>query len=158
MEGQPLRIGALARAAGVGIETIRYYQRRRLLGTPARALGGQRSYPPEFVDRLRFIKRAQALGFSLADVAALLQLNDGTGHVRARQLASARLAEIESRVADLAAMRDVLAKLIRHCEHTEGRVPCPIIATLLHDDAPVAKRVRRPATARPRTSATARSA
>jgi len=149
MEGQPLRIGTLARAAGVGIETIRYYQRRRLLGTPARALGGQRSYPPEFVDRVRFIKRAQALGFSLDDVAALLQLNDGTGHVRARQLASARLAEFESRVADLAAMRDVLAKLIRHCEHTEGRVPCPIIATLLHDDAPARQRPSRRAPAKP---------
>ena len=149
MEGQPLRIGTLARAAGVGIETIRYYQRRRLLGTPARAFGGQRSYPPEFVDRVRFIKRAQALGFSLDDVAALLQLNDGTGHVRARQLASARLAEIESRVADLAAMRDVLAKLIRHCEHTEGRVPCPIIATLLHDDAPARQRPSRRAPAKP---------
>src|SRR5512145_929634 len=98
MDGQPLRIGALARAAGVGVETIRYYQRRRLLGTPARAFGGQRSYTPDFVDRLRFIKRAQALGFSLADVAALLQLDDGTGHVRARQLAAARLAEIESRI------------------------------------------------------------
>ena len=158
MEGQPLRIGTLARAAGVGIETIRYYQRRRLLGTPARALGGQRSYPPEFVDRLRFIKRAQALGFSLADVAALLQLNDGTGHVRARQLASVRLAEIESRIADLAAMREVLARLIRQCEHAAARVPCPIIARLLHDDAPTAKRARRPATVRPGTSTTARGA
>jgi MerR family mercuric resistance operon transcriptional regulator len=158
MDGQPLRIGALARAAGVGVETIRYYQRRRLLGTPARAFGGQRSYPPDFVDRLRFIKRAQALGFSLADVAALLQLDDGTGHVRARQLAAARLAEIESRIADLAAMREVLAQLIHDCEHAEGRVPCPIIATLLRDDAHAARRPRRPATARPRTSTTARSA
>jgi MerR family mercuric resistance operon transcriptional regulator len=155
---EPLKIGQLAASAGVGVETIRYYQRRKLLGTPVRALGGQRSYPPEYVDRLRFIKRAQALGFSLADVAALLQLNDGTGHVRARQLAAARLAEIDSRIADLAAMRAVLARLIRDCEHAEGRVPCPIVATLLHEDAAEAKRIRRPATARPRTSTRARSA
>jgi MerR family mercuric resistance operon transcriptional regulator len=89
----PLRIGTLAREAGVGIETIRYYQRRKLLGTPSRPLNGQRMYSTEHVDRIRFIKRAQALGFTLEDAAVLLQLNDGTGHVRARQLAVQRLAE-----------------------------------------------------------------
>lgn len=127
---EPLRIGQLAASAGVGIETIRYYQRRKLLGTPPKPYGGQRLYPPEYVDRLRFIKRAQGLGFSLDDVAVLLQLNDGTGHVRARQLAVGRLAEIEARLADLVAMRDVLRGLVRRCAHAEGRVPCPIIATI----------------------------
>jgi MerR family mercuric resistance operon transcriptional regulator len=127
---EPLRIGQLAASAGVGIETIRYYQRRKLLGTPPKPFGGQRLYPAEYVDRLRFIKRAQALGFSLDDVAVLLQLNDGTGHVRARQLAVARLAEIETRLADLVAIRDVLRGLVRRCAHAEGRVPCPIIATI----------------------------
>ncbi len=130
MQVQPLRIGTLARAAGVGIEAIRYYQRRKLLATPPKPYGGQRLYPAEDVDRLRFIKRAQALGFSLDEVAVLLQLNDGTGHVRARQLASQRLAEIEARIADLAAIKRVLATLIRECEHAHGRVPCPIIRTL----------------------------
>lgn len=154
----PLKIGQLAASAGVGIEAIRYYQRRKLLGTPPKPYGGQRLYPAAYVDRLRFIKRAQALGFSLDDVAALLQLNDGTGHVRARQLASARLAEIDSRVADLEAMREVLARLIHDCGHAEGRVPCPIIGTLLRDAAPAAKPGRRPVTARPRSSTTVRSA
>lgn len=136
MEAQPLRIGALARAAGVGIETIRYYQRRKLLGTPPKPQGGQRVYPAEDVARLKFIKRAQALGFSLDEVAVLLQLNDGTGHVRARSLATRRLAELEAKMADLAAVRDVLRELVRRCEHAHGRVPCPIIATLAGRAAP----------------------
>jgi MerR family mercuric resistance operon transcriptional regulator len=139
MEAQPLRIGALARSAGVGIETIRYYQRRGLLGTPPKPLGGQRLYPAQYAERLRFIKRGQALGFALEDVAVLLQLNDGTGHVRARQLATRRLDEIESRLADLAAIRDVLRELIRRCAHADGRVPCPIIATLAAETARPAK-------------------
>jgi len=130
MNGQPLRIGALARAAGVGIETIRYYQRRKLLGIPPKPHGGQRLYPAENIGRIRFIKRAQALGFALEDIAILLQLNDGTGHARARGLATKRLAEIESRLADLAAIKKVLQALVRQCKHAEGRIPCPIIATL----------------------------
>jgi len=154
MEAQPLRIGTLARAAGVGIETIRYYQRRKLLGTPPKPLNGQRLYPAEYTRRLRFIKRAQALGFSLQDIATLLQLNDGTGHARARQLAAARLQDVERRLADLAAMRDRLAHLIHECEHAHGRVACPIIRTLsgdgtAHEPSPGAgaRRPKRPALA-----------
>jgi MerR family mercuric resistance operon transcriptional regulator len=134
---EPLKIGQLAASAGVGIETIRYYQRRKLLGTPPKPYGSQRLYPPAYVDRLRFIKRAQALGFSLDDVAALLQLNDGTGHARARELARRRLGEIEARIADLAAIKGVLEGLLRQCEHAHGRLPCPIIATLLQASAAV---------------------
>jgi MerR family mercuric resistance operon transcriptional regulator len=134
MDRQPLRIGALARAAGVGVETIRYYQRVKLLGTPPRPYRGQRLYPPEYADRLRFIKRAQALGFVLDEIAVLLQLNDGTGHARARALAAKRLAAVEAKIADLAAIRGVLRELIRRCEHAEGRVPCPIIASLAPPD------------------------
>lgn len=128
---EPLKIGHLAASAGVGVETIRYYQRRKLLGTPPKPYGGQRLYPPAYVDRLRFIKRAQTLGFSLDDIGVLLQLNDGTGHVRARGLALRRLAEIEGRIADLASIKGVLEHLIHECEHAHGRLPCPIIATLL---------------------------
>jgi MerR family mercuric resistance operon transcriptional regulator len=127
MELQPLRIGTLAKKANVGVETIRYYQRRGLLSEPGKPLGGQRNYPPEAVERLQFIKRAQRLGLTLDDIAALLKLNDGTGHVRARQLATRRLEEIEAKLSDLTAMRDVLKKLVHQCEHAAGRVPCPII-------------------------------
>lgn len=126
----PLRIGALARQAGVGVETIRYYQRLGLVAQPGKPLGGQRSYSPESVERVRFVKRAQALGFTLTDIATLLKLNDGTGHAKARQLASKRLREIEAKLADLQAMRKVLRNLIHDCEHTEGRIPCPIIGAV----------------------------
>ncbi len=132
---EALKIGQLAASAGVGVETVRYYQRRKLLGTPPKPYGGQRLYPAAYVDRLRFIKRAQALGFSLDDVAVLLQLNDGTGHVRARELARRRLGEIGARIADLAALKGVLEALIRECEHAHGRRPCPIIATLVRAPA-----------------------
>jgi len=131
MQSQPLKIGSLASAADVGIETIRYYQRRRLLGQPTRPLRGQRLYPPEYVERVRFIKRAQALGFSLDEIAALMSLDSGTGHARAHALASKRLAEIEAKIADLTVMRATLADLIHRCEHTHGKVACPIIATLV---------------------------
>ena len=131
MQSQPLKIGSLASAADVGIETIRYYQRRRLLGQPSRPLRGQRIYPPEYVERVRFIKRAQALGFSLDEIAALLRLDSGTGHARAHALASKRLAEIEAKIADLTVMRETLADLVHRCEHTHGKVACPIIATLV---------------------------
>lgn len=129
-ELQPLRISALAQAADVGVETIRYYQRRGLLGEPARPMRGQRSYPVQYVERIRFIKRAQRLGFSLDEIATLLTLDRGTGHRRAHDLAVHRLAEIEVKIADLKAMRTTLADLLRRCERTEGRVACPIIATL----------------------------
>ncbi len=128
---QSFRIGELGREAQMGVETIRYYQRRGLLPQPGRPPGGQRSYPPQALERLRFIKRAQSLGFTLDDVATLLKLNDGTGHVQARALAGKRLAEIDAKLADLRAMRKVLHRLIRDCEHTAGRVPCPIIRAVV---------------------------
>ncbi len=127
---RPLRIGTLARQAGVGVETIRYYQRRKLLGTPARPLGGQRGYPPDYVERLLFIRRAQALGFSLDDVATLLTLSDGVDHVRARAIAQRRLEDVSSRIADLERIRAVLEKLMRDCELAAGCVPCPIISAI----------------------------
>jgi len=130
MDGEPLRIGALARAAGVGIETVRYYQRRGLLGRPDRPFGGQRLYPPAYVDRLRFIKRAQALGFSLEDAGALLKLDAGLDHRRARSIAAARLVDVEARLANLEALRTALHDVIHDCQHAEGRVACPIIAAL----------------------------
>lgn len=135
LDTSPMKIGTLARAAEVGVETIRYYQRRRLLGEPPRPLGGQRLYPAEDVDRLRFIKRAQGLGFSLDEIATLLTLEKGTAHVRAHTLASRRLAEIEAKLADLTTMRDALADLVSRCEHTHGKVACPIIATLASSPA-----------------------
>ena len=150
MEQKPrgLRIGSLADAAGVGTETIRYYQRRNLLGRPPRPQSGQRLYPPEYVERVQFIKRAQALGFSLDEIATLLRLDRGSDHARARALALQRLVQINEKLADLAAMRDALTELVRRCERTHGKVACPIIVTLA--SARPASQPTRPARQPPR--------
>lgn len=126
-----LTIGRLAHAADVGIETIRYYQRRKLLPLPARAESAFRKYPPALVDRIRFIKRAQELGFTLEEIGALLELEDGKNRRAIRKVAAARLAQIRARIADLTRMEHTLSHLIEHCETTGQARPCPIIATLL---------------------------
>jgi MerR family mercuric resistance operon transcriptional regulator len=134
MQERGMRIGELAAAGGVGVETIRYYERRGLLAQPERPMGRHRLYPAATAERLRFIRRAQALGFTLEDIGALLKLNDGTGHVQARRVASKRLEEIEAKIADLQSMRDVLRQLVKDCEHAGGRVPCPIIGAMAHGE------------------------
>ena len=130
-----LTIGGLAKAAGVNVETIRYYQRRGLLDEPAKPFGGQRSYGPAAAMRVRFIKRSQQLGFTLDEVQGLLLLEDGQNCRETRLLAERKLALIEARVADLNRMRRLLKGLIAEC--AEGRRPrsCPIIATLSATDA-----------------------
>jgi MerR family mercuric resistance operon transcriptional regulator len=123
-----LTIGRLARAAGVNVETIRYYQRRGLLRTPRRPPGGVRVYSADSLEQLNFIKRAQQLGFSLRDIRELLALGSGQCE-ESRQLAEAHLLAIEQRLRDLRRMRTSLTRLIRRCR--EGREPiCPIAATL----------------------------
>ena len=123
-----LTIGRLARAAGVNVETIRYYQRRGLLRTPRRPPGGVRVYPADSLEQLHFIKRAQQLGFSLRDIRELLALGSGRCG-ESRRLAEAHLQSIEQRLHDLRRMRASLSRLIRRCQ--QGREPvCPIAAPL----------------------------
>ena len=129
---QTLTIGRLARAAGVGVETIRYYQGRSLLPVPATA-GGFRQYPVSLVERIRFIKRAQDLGFSLVEIASLLALQDGTDRHSIRAITAERLAQIETSLADLQRMRNVLRRALTVCEHTGEELPCPIIEILVVD-------------------------
>ena len=128
-----LAIGALAEAAGVNVETIRYYQRRGLVEEPKKPLGGHRRYSAPAVKRVVFIKRAQQLGFTLEEVKALLRLEDGQSCAETRALAEHKLAIIEQRIADLNRMRRLLKTLIKEC--TDGKRPrsCPIIATLSAD-------------------------
>lgn len=126
-----LTIGNLAAAGRVGVETVRYYQRRGLLAEPVRAMGSVRRYGHEDVARLRFIKRAQELGFTLDEIAELLKLQDGTGRVAVRCIAGARLAQIEARRSDLQRMARVLRHLIEECEHNPGAPRCPIVAALV---------------------------
>lgn len=122
-----LTIGALAHAAGVGVETVRFYQRKGLVAVPARA-GAIRRYDVRDVERLRFIKRAQAAGFTLAEIGELIALDAGEDRPRAREIAAARLAALDSRIAELSQARASLARLAKEC--SEDRTgPCPIIAS-----------------------------
>jgi MerR family mercuric resistance operon transcriptional regulator len=130
MKTAELTIGRLARAANVNIETIRYYQRLNLLPTPNPKRTAFRTYPVELIDRIRFIKRAQELGFSLAEIASLLKLEDGTNRKIIRKVASERLHQIEANMTDLKRMQNALSHLIHECEAAGESQPCPIIATL----------------------------
>ena len=122
-----LTIGSLAAAAGVGVETVRFYQRRGLLAVPPRA-GGIRRYDGRDVDRLHFIKRAQAAGFTLAEISELIALDAGEDRARARELAKARIVALDRKIAELKDARTSLARLAKECG--EGRAgPCPIIAS-----------------------------
>lgn len=124
-----LTIGRLARAADVGVETIRYYQERKLLPVPP-STGAFRYYPVGLVDRIRFIKRAQELGFSLEEIAELLHLEEGADRASIRDIATHRLSQIEHKLTDLRRMQKVLKHLVTECEHTSADLPCPIIGTL----------------------------
>lgn len=126
---ESLTIGKLARAAGVNLETIRYYQRRGLVVEPLKVQGGYRHYPAETINRIRFIKRAQQLGFTLEEIGDLLLLGDG--HCKETQaLATRKLAMIETRLADLENMRVTLKELITQCETGSNKAGCPIVESL----------------------------
>ena len=122
-----LTIGELAAAGGVGVETIRFYQRRDLLRTPARG-GGIRHYGRDDVRRLRFISQAQAAGFTLEEIRELLELDAGEDRSRARELAKARVEALDAKIADLQRARDALRRLASEC--AEGSTgPCPILTS-----------------------------
>ncbi|HHM05472.1 MAG TPA: MerR family transcriptional regulator [Gammaproteobacteria bacterium] len=135
MSDKPLTIGRLARAAGVSVETVRYYQRLGLIHQPAKPPVGYRTYPAALVQRIRFIKRAQGLGFSLQDIAHLLEL--GEGHCAdVRQQAEAKLAQIEAQIHALQAMGESLKALIRQCAASRDRPACPMVRTLTREEPP----------------------
>lgn len=120
-----LTIGQYAAEGGVGVETVRYYQRKGLLHTPARG-GGIRRYGKEDVRRLRFIRSAQRAGFTLEEIRELLALDAGNDRPRARQLARERVAKLELRIAELERARDSLKRLARQCAGGPSG-PCPIL-------------------------------
>ena len=124
---QPLTIGKLAAAGGVGVETIRFYQRRGLLQTPTRDAGIRR-YSSDDLRRLRFIKQAQAAGFTLEEIRELLDLDASEDRTRARELARARVEALNIKIAELRRARDALQRLATECgEGTKG--PCPILTS-----------------------------
>ena len=128
-----LTIGRLADEAGVNVETIRYYQRRGLMAEPDKPMGGQRRYAADAIKRVRFIKRAQVLGFTLEEVGSLLDLDEACACVETRELAAHKLQVIEDKLADLKAMRKALTALLRQCETGATQGNCPIIHALAAD-------------------------
>lgn len=132
-KSENLTIGEFAKTAGVNVETIRFYQRRGLLHEPDKPLGGIRRYGKSDAARVRFIKTAQRLGFSLDEVALLLRLEDGTHCDEARAIAEQKLLDVRARLADLQRIEAVLSLLVRQCQAQSGNVSCPIIASLQGD-------------------------
>ncbi|EQQ61245.1 mercuric resistance operon regulatory protein [Escherichia coli HVH 109 (4-6977162)] len=125
-----LTIGVFAKAAGVNVETIRFYQRKGLLREPDKPYGSIRRYGEADVVRVKFVKSAQRLGFSLDEIAELLRLDDGTHCEEASSLAEHKLKDVREKMADLARMETVLSELVCACHARKGNVSCPLIASL----------------------------
>lgn len=125
-----LTIGVFAKAADVSVETIRFYQRKGLLPEPNKPYGSIRRYGKTDVTRLRFVKSAQRLGFSLSEIAELLRLQDGTHCEEASSLAEHKLNDVREKLANLARMENALSELVCACHVAKGTVFCPLIASL----------------------------
>ena len=123
-------IGQLARRAGVAIDTVRYYERNQLLDPAGRLESGYRRYGDSELRRLRFIRRAKALGFSLADIRALLSLSDERNVAKVKRAAEARLADVEQRLAELERIRNGLQALVAACPGHGRAEACPILNAL----------------------------
>lgn len=145
-----LTIGALAKQAGVGVETVRFYERRGLVRRPARPRAGYRAYPEDAVGRIRFIRNAQAVGFTLQEVKELLALRvtAGTSCAAVRSRASAKAAEVQRRLAELERIRVALEKLIAMCPGRGALTGCTILEALdsaelgVPEPRPPARKVR----------------
>jgi MerR family mercuric resistance operon transcriptional regulator len=143
MDDASMTIAGVADAAQVGVETVRYYERRGLIAQPTRTVGAYRRYDDSHVARIRFIKRAQELGFTLEEVEDLLKLQDGTDRRTIRTIAGKRLEQIRHRIADLKRIEKALAHVLRECEGQSGRPHCPIIEAM-NRAFPSARRAARP--------------
>lgn len=132
MKNKPnnLPIGRFAAAAGVNVETIRFYQRKGLLSEPTRPYGQIRRYGEADVARVTFVKSAQRLGFSLEEIAALLQLEDGTHCDEARVMAEEKLEDVRAKLRDLRRIESTLKRLAADCCAAEGTIRCPLIDAL----------------------------
>ncbi|WP_459556793.1 MerR family transcriptional regulator [Lacunimicrobium album] len=134
-------ISHLAKAANVGVETVRFYERKGLLQTPERKHSAYRQYDGNAVDRLKFIRRAQQVGFTLKEIEDLLGLRDDPDARRAdvRERAKNKITEIHAKVRDLLAMRESLTNLLNSCEGDGPASACPIITTLQDHDKTISK-------------------
>ena len=130
-------IGEIAKQAGVNVETVRFYQRRGLLEEPKKPLGGIRRYAPAHVRRIRFVREAQELGFTLDEVAELLALEDGRNCREAERIGSRKLAKVRERLVKLQRVEKVLAALVDQCYCNTGKVNCPLIDALEYHRLPL---------------------
>ena len=128
-----LTIGILAKRSGVNVETVRYYQRRGLLQEPSKPAGGYRQYSLETVKRVRSIKRAQTLGFTLEEIGGLLELDERKACLETREFAAQKLTLIEEKISDLSRIKKALSRLVRACDVSSVGEPCPIIHLLIQD-------------------------
>jgi MerR family copper efflux transcriptional regulator len=129
-----LTIGRLARLGGVNLETVRYYEREGLIPKPPRTRAGYRLFPQDAARRLRFIKRAQELGFSLTEIRELLSLRPSSDRPKVRARAQAKIADIDQKIQSLQAMKKVLGTLVDRCEHCGPMGECPILESLDHEE------------------------
>jgi MerR family mercuric resistance operon transcriptional regulator len=125
-----MTIGRLAQEAGVNVETVRYYQRRGLIEEPQKPSGGHRRYQPAALRRIGFIRRAQALGFSLAEIAILLKYSDGTNWKETRQIAEKKVASLNIHIDQLRNICSELNALIDESKAGKGKGMCPIIKSI----------------------------
>ncbi len=132
-----MKIGELARRAGVNIDTVRYYERQSLLPAPQRMASGYRQYDPGDVARLRFVRRAKALGFTLIEIRDLLKLSDHRDDDMAelKAVAGEKLVDVESKLAELTRIRDGLKTLVDACPGHGALARCPILNALVEDNA-----------------------
>lgn len=132
-------IGQVARLSGVGVETVRFYEREGLLEEPARRASGYRQYSQDAVTQIRFIKRAQQLGFSLKEIQELLTLRvDGqTSCEQVKERAAAKLAEVEQKMGELQRMRQALLQVASLCAGEGPKSRCPMLDALEHDSETV---------------------
>jgi MerR family mercuric resistance operon transcriptional regulator len=135
-------IGALASAAGVHVETVRYYQRRRLMTVPPSGSGRVRRYSADALERLQFIRRAQAMGFTLAEIATLLSLRQSGSCGKTRALATEKLAAVEARMRDLRKLRSELRAWLALCEKNPEQAPCPVMQKLARSGGSLSVRAR----------------
>jgi MerR family copper efflux transcriptional regulator len=133
---KPLTIGRLAREVGVNLETVRFYERRGLLPRPPRSASGYRLFPVDAKRRLKFIKRAQELGFSLSEIRGLLALRVSrrTTSAEIRKRTEAKISDIEGKIKSLDSMRKSLLKLVRSCGGCAPASECPILESLDRED------------------------
>lgn len=125
-----LTIGALAKAADIGVETIRYYQRRGLVVEPDKPYGSIRRYDEHALARLQFIRTAQWLGFSLEEIGGLLKLQDGTHCDEARALGEQKLISVRQKIESLRRIELALDGLVKECSAQNGDVKCPLITAI----------------------------